>query len=76
MLKLRFIGQGMRLESGHPLHRTILTARIVNGLLLLASWPLTGIWNVAHPGDNCWENPLVTTELGVAQERRWRMRCR
>lgn len=30
MLKLAFIGRGMRLEFRHPLHRTIMTSRIVN----------------------------------------------
>ena len=30
MLKLRFICRGMRVEFRHPLHRTILTARIVD----------------------------------------------
>jgi hypothetical protein len=30
MLKLRFIGRGMRLEFRHPLHRTILTAGMVD----------------------------------------------
>jgi len=30
MLKLRFIGRGMRLEFRHPVYRTILTSRIVD----------------------------------------------
>ena len=30
MLKLRFIGRGMRLEFRHPVFRTILTSRIVD----------------------------------------------
>ena len=30
MLKLRFIGRGMRLELRHPVFRTILTSRIVD----------------------------------------------
>jgi hypothetical protein len=30
MLKLRFIGRGMRLEFQHPVYRTILTSRIVD----------------------------------------------
>jgi hypothetical protein len=29
MLKLRFVGRGMRLEFRHPVYRTILTSRIV-----------------------------------------------
>jgi len=30
MLKLRFIGRGMRLEFGHPTYRRIVTSRIVD----------------------------------------------
>jgi len=30
MLKLRFIGRGMRLEFQHPVYRTILTSRVVD----------------------------------------------
>jgi len=30
MLKLRFIGRGMRLEFRHPIHRTIVASRIVD----------------------------------------------
>jgi hypothetical protein len=30
MLKLRFIGRGMRLEFRHPIYRTIITSRIVD----------------------------------------------
>jgi hypothetical protein len=30
MLKLRFIGRGMRLEFRHPVYRTIITSRIVD----------------------------------------------
>jgi hypothetical protein len=30
MLKVRFIGRGMRLEFRHPVYRTIITSRIVD----------------------------------------------
>jgi hypothetical protein len=30
MLKVRFIGRGMRMEFRHPVHRTIITSRIVD----------------------------------------------
>ena len=30
MLKLRFIGRGMRLEFRHPVYRTVITSRIVD----------------------------------------------
>jgi len=30
MLKLRFIGRGMRLEFGHPTHSRIITSRVVD----------------------------------------------
>ena len=30
MLKMRFVGRGMHLEFEHPVHRTILTSRIID----------------------------------------------
>ena len=40
MLKLRFIGRGMRLEFRHPVFRTIITSRVVD---IRAADPLVSV---------------------------------